>query len=144
MTWLPDIEIVICKKLFFKYTWLPIVFEHDLTNCQDMLNKLYNEWLFLTQTHNMVTTPTHDKKYAERHAHLRHKDYVLDCWESQEATHLQVEIHQLRPAVSKNSPFVQMYVGPYLIFCSQRDLPGLSSSHYTYVTSYILQKMAGI
>jgi len=45
---------------------------------------------------------------------------------------------------SRTMPKIEIHIGSYLVFCSNRDLKGLSSVSYTDVLTYILRKMANL
>lgn len=144
--YIPNFFLSVDNTVLFNYEWLPIVSYNDIWRCRDMFNRLFYEYLNLTQYQPMSTTPD---VYAFKWPHKLHtyqatSNYILNC----EERHLHVNIDVTRlssnAVMCKHLPHVEIYIGPYLVFSSYRDLDGLSGNALIHVLSFILQKMSSL
>lgn len=67
----------------------------------------------------------------------------LYCLENHQITSIEVKIKlpNSKPHYCANSFRIQIYIGPFLIFCSARDLIGLNHANEKYVMLFILYKL---
>jgi hypothetical protein len=142
--YLPYINVFVNKQQHFSFDWLPIYTKADLSKCKDMLYKLFHEYLFSTQyALNYPCSISGPCDLFEMN--YQNQEFSLFSQEQCNSTSIQIDIHKnMSPVVNKEIPtiHVQLYIGSYLIFCSHRDLWGLSDNNVNYITHFILSKIS--
>lgn len=140
---LPVIELTVCQKLLFSFSWLPIFSYADLSKCQDMLRKFYYEYLTLLDSYPSQNSSGHHKLYQEHHTFRQNFEFVLDCKESYQQTFINLNISSdLTCQSGKQESHVQIRIGDYVVFCSKRDLKGIEYENVAGVLCFILQKIS--
>jgi hypothetical protein len=142
--YLPYINVFVNKQQLFSFEWLPVYTKADLEKCQDILYKLFQEYLILTHfAYNYPTSCSGPCDIFE--INYQNHEFSLFSQEYSNSTTIQIDINKNSPRVVDNEVptfHVQLYIGSYLIFCSHRDLSGLSEKNVNYVTTFILSKIA--
>jgi len=128
-------------QLLFSYDWLPIYTNNDLIKIKEMLTKCYYVFSdkIKNQTENIDYTPIF---YDEKEMSYSTNSFKLYCFENRFVTSLEINITSPEsPPPPDKTCHIKFYLGPNLIFCSQRDLASLSSKDFSYILSLILHKI---
>ena len=141
---LPEVMLTVGNQVLFSYAWLPIASYNDLFKCHDMFNRMANEFLKCNLTKGSNPPPAYVKYYDEHHTFQKTPDYIVSCQESYLQVLIDLKILSSHCSPSRTMPKIEIHIGSYLVFCSNRDLKGLSSVSYTDVLTYILRKMANL
>jgi len=114
---------------------------NDLIKIKEMLTKCYYVFSdkIKNQTENIDYTPIF---YDEKEMSYSTNSFKLYCFENRFVTSLEINITSPEsPPPPDKTCHIKFYLGPNLIFCSQRDLASLSSKDFSYILSLILHKI---
>ncbi|MEI7486018.1 MAG: hypothetical protein WCJ72_01195 [Chryseobacterium sp.] len=147
-----NINIFINKQLLFNYEWLPINTFNNLAKCQDMLYKMFHEYLSLSTNYSPYHyTPA--GLYDVFETHYNNQEFTLTCIENYTSTCIQIDTKQNTdvlivqpektsvPGLCDGLIHVQIYIGAYLVFCSQRDFQYLNFNNTNYLLNFIFSKL---
>jgi hypothetical protein len=140
---IPFVDFTVCENLLFSYSWLPIYSWADLTKCQDIFIRAYYDYLTIIKSCPPQNTPDFQYFYHEKRTTCQTSEYVIDCKESHLHTSLKIDILPNPTCdILKKEPHVQIHVGEYIVFSSERDIRGVNSKTLAVLLSFILQKLS--
>jgi hypothetical protein len=139
---LPSFDLTISQNLLFSFSWLPIYTCADLLKCQDILIRAYYNYLMLINVSPPQNPPGFQYLYYEQSNTEQTSEYVLNYKESRLHTSLKLDILPNPTCdILKEDPHVQIHIGDYIVFSSERDLRGVQSKTLAFLLSFILQKL---
>ncbi len=129
----------------FNYDWLPIYTGTDLMRCKDILYKMFCEYHSHVGDGPKSLSQPYYTPFMHNEHETRFENYEcsLYCLENPQVTSIELKIKQSFKEINtcSNSINVKIYIGQFLIFCSERDLKGLGHVSVTYVLIFILSKL---
>lgn len=141
--YVPVRQFYINKQLVFHTNWLAITTSMDLVKCQDILYRLYCEYIRVIYWHAPGSHAT-SKFYNESSSLYNNSLYSLSCYENCTTTSIELDLkmHGYYDTTEQNKPFhVQLYIGPHRVFCSETHLSNLDAESVHFILSYVLYKL---
>jgi hypothetical protein len=138
-----NVQLYINKKLVFHYNWLPILTSIDLIRCKNMFDRAYSEYTALIDWNFWPGCHFYPQLYNESVSVYSNPGYTLTCFENYNTTSIELVI---KPSQTQNplhsfNVHAQIYVGPYLTFCSKSSLNHLDTNVIHLILSFILYKL---
>ena len=130
------VEVSVGHKLIFAYDWLPIYSYTDVLKCQDMLARLYAEYLQLSNKQPVPSHPLLSRIYDTQHTFKQTHEYLLDCKESYQHTVINLNLwpKSINPLnTTYSDPHVQIIIDNFLLFDSKREFLGLPSETISFL-----------
>ncbi|MFN5443679.1 MAG: hypothetical protein ACK48V_05570 [Crocinitomicaceae bacterium] len=146
---IPQFNLFINKIQLLSFDWLPIYTVNDLEKIQDMFYKFLNEYQLLeNQNYPAVSHFPPIGTYNVFETYYVDQEFSLSCHETFNSTDINIKIKEstktntILNITNENSPPVhlQIYIGSYLVFCSQRDLQNLSKENVNYIINFLFSK----
>jgi hypothetical protein len=146
---IPQFNLFINKIQLFSFDWLPIYTVNDLEKVQDMFYKFLNEYQLLeNQNYPAVSHFPPIGTYNVFETYYADQEFSLCCNEAFNLTDINIRIKDNTKSDLKvnnkndnETPVhLQIYIGSYLVFCSQRDLKNLSNENVNYINNFLLSK----
>lgn len=141
----PHVRIFINTQWHFSFNWLPLVTWNDFYKYKNMFFTCYLKLKgFQNQNQPNHLEPTHWVLDSFAYQEINFNRCSLTCANNEHCT--DITIHWTDPkevnTIKKNIlPVVQFKIGPYLNFCSNRDLPQLPPDQYFSLLMTLLSKL---
>jgi hypothetical protein len=138
-----NVQLFINRKLVFHYNWLPILTTLDLMKCKNMFDRAYSEYTALIDWNFWPGYHFYPQLYNEFISVYNNPSYSLSCFENYNTTSIELNIKSLQnqnPSLSSNV-HAQIYLGPYLTFCSKTCFDHLDTNVIYLILSFILYKL---
>jgi hypothetical protein len=137
--YIPYVSLFVDKKQLFSYDWLPIYSVLDLEKCQDMFYKLYFEYSSL-RVHYDVHSSALSGIFNLIETSKETSEFTLSARETYNSASIEIELTKNeKMSLDCLLPIhIQIYIGAFLVFCSQRDLQPLNSKNLDYLLNFIL------
>jgi hypothetical protein len=142
--YLPYVNIFVDKKQLFSYDWLPIYTVSDLEKCQDIFCKMFCEYSAL-MAHHYVPPPYLSGIYNLIETSYDNSEFLFSARENYNSATIEIELKKNKQnyIIDCLLPVhIQIYIGPFLVLCSERDLPNMSFKSLNYVIHYLLMKLS--
>jgi hypothetical protein len=133
-----ECNLYLDKQLILSYKWLPFYSQNDCSKIMDMLFKCYSSF-----QHTFVPyAPSPYRAYNKLITNINVSHYNIYILEEGCSTSVQITNNK-KPNDSQPSSITsifRIYIGRFLLFCSERDLSGLSKEDTIYIIQLILYK----
>lgn len=140
-----ELNIYLNEILVLSFKWLPFFSVYDYSKIHDMFLKAL---VYLAQYYVPPPSSSPYRTFYKMITNINLKNYTIYTLEEPpHYTSIQITRHGLSPSVldpPSLDHIFQIMIGNSIIFCSERDLPGLNLEESLYVVSYILHKLADI
>jgi len=142
-----DVVMFINNQQKFSYQWLPIYSLTDFYKIQDMLIKCYTEFSIFTEWSFYDYTQIHKnyfKYYSDHITNYESNSFQIKCSENIYTTSLEITVNNPKTSLNVTNTtdlHFQIFIGKYLLFCSQRDLVGIPIYEMYFIINFILQKL---
>ncbi len=132
-----SLHLFVNKQLLFSFNYLPILTWTDFQRSQAMFYKAFIDISSGSFASTHRTQLNEDIVFGAEHS-----QFTLTCCENINSTVIEVNLEPgQEPNVFDHPCFFQLQLGNYTLFCSQKNLPGLSLYHQRYIVAFILQKI---
>ena len=135
-------QLYVNRQLRFHSSWLPIVTPSDVLKCKDMINRCYSEYTALTTKKTGTVNYYESYVYNELITVHNKENFALSCFEDKFTTSIELDITSPNNSQDAKHIQVQIFIGPYLTFCSNQYLQNLDSVSVQFILSFILSKLA--
>jgi hypothetical protein len=138
-------QLYVNKQLVFHTGWLPIRTPTDFLKCQDIFNRFYSEYTALIQWNFWPPLHGLPKLFNESSTLYTNSLYSLACIANSTTTSIELdvkaEMHENEGNDSSKPVHVQLFIGPHLVFSSEKYLQKLDTESVHFILSYILYKL---